>query len=111
MESSTPVSSITGASLRPVDHFLKFFRQLPGLSDRVLTEADWLELLAIEDRAVFEKKVEEHFTQLPKPKQARMAQFLYDKNQELLREMGEDTAIVTTSEYHVEDFLNPEETP
>ena len=99
--------------MRPVDHFLKFFNQLPGLSKGVLTEAEWLDLLAITDRAAFEEKVKEWFSELPEPKQARMAQFLYDKNKELLREMGEDTGYDSESEfseYQVEDFVDPEET-
>lgn len=112
MGSSTPGSSTTATSLRPVDHFLKFFRQLPGLSNRVLTEPEWLELLAITDRTAFEAKVKEYFSGLPKPKQARMAQFLYDKNQELLREMGVDmdSGVDAGTEYQVEDFVVPEET-
>lgn len=74
--------------MRPVDHFIKFFRQLPGLSSRVLGEEDWSSLLAIEDRDEFRARVEEYFPALTDPQKDRMAQFLYDKNQELLREAG-----------------------
>jgi hypothetical protein len=77
--------------MNPVQHFLKFFRQLPGLSIRVLNEADWAALLSIEDREDFRTKVEEYFPALTRAQQDRMAQFLYDKNQELLREAGEDS--------------------
>jgi len=76
--------------VRPVDHFLKFFRQLPGLSSRVLTEEDWLELLAIEDRDEFRIRVDEYFPGLTDQERARMAQFLYDKNEELKREAEEE---------------------
>ena len=76
--------------MRPVDHFLKFFRQLPGLSLKVLTEEDWLELLAIEDRDSFRAKVDEYFPGLVERERARMSQFLYDKNEELKREAEEE---------------------
>jgi hypothetical protein len=79
--------------LRPVDHFLKFFRQLPGLSYKVLTEEDWLQLLAIEDRESFRAKVDEYFPGLAEPERARMAQFLYDKNEELRREAEEEAGV------------------
>jgi hypothetical protein len=76
--------------VRPVDHFLKFFRQLPGLSYKVLTEEDWLALLAIEDRDAFRVKVDEYFPGLTEQERARMAQFLYDKHEELKREAEEE---------------------
>jgi hypothetical protein len=76
--------------VRPVDHFLKFFRQLPGLSFKVLTEEDWLELLALEDRDAFRTKVDEYFPGLTERERARMSQFLYDKNEELKREAEEE---------------------
>jgi len=76
--------------VRPVDHFLKFFRQLPGLSFKVLTEEDWFELLAIEDRDSFRAKVDEYFPGLMERERARMSQFLYDKNEELKREAEEE---------------------
>ena len=76
--------------MRPVDHFIKFFRQLPGLSNRVLGEEDWSSLLAIEDRDAFRARVEGYFPALTDPQKDRMAQFLYDKNQELLREAAEE---------------------
>ena len=76
--------------MRPVDHFIKFFRQLPGLSPRVLSEEDWSSLLAMEDRDDFRARVEEYFPGLTQPQKDRMAQFLYDKNQELLREAAEE---------------------
>jgi hypothetical protein len=79
--------------LRPVDHFIKFFRQLPGLSPRVLSEEDWTSLLAIEDRDEFRARVAEYYPNLTDPQKDRMAQFLYDKNQELMREAAmEDPA-------------------
>lgn len=74
--------------MRPAEHFIKFFRQLPGLSLRVLDERDWEELLSLEDRDEFRQKVEEYFPGLTEPQKDRMAQFLYDKNRELLREAG-----------------------
>lgn len=80
--------------MRPVDHFLKFFRQLPGLSFKVLTEEDWAELLAIEDRDSFRAKVDEYFPGLTEPERARMAQFLYDKNEELKREAEEEAGVI-----------------
>ncbi len=76
--------------MRPVDHFLKFFRQLPGLSSKVLTEEDWSVLLAIEDRDEFRLKVDEYFPGLTEKERERMAQFLFDKNQELLREAEQE---------------------
>ncbi len=76
--------------MRPVEHFLKFFRQLPGLSARPLSEEDWMLLLSIEDRDDFRRKVDEHFPGLTEEEKARMSQFLYDKNQELLREAREE---------------------
>lgn len=76
--------------MEPVDHFLKFFKQLPGLSARVLTREDWQHLLAIEDRDEFRLKVDEYFPALAEKERARMAQFLYDKNEELVREAEEE---------------------
>ena len=76
--------------MRPAEHFVKFFRQLPGLSEKVLTESDWEALLAIEDRFDFRARVEEIFPQLTQEQKDRMAQFLFDKNQELLREAAEE---------------------
>jgi hypothetical protein len=70
----------------PVQHFIKFFRQLPGLSVRVLDEADWSNLLSIEDRDAFRARVDDYFPSLTEAQRDRMAQFLYDKNRELLRE-------------------------
>jgi hypothetical protein len=78
--------------VNPIQHFLKFFRQLPGLSARVLDENDWSVLLAIEDRDEFRSKVEEYFPALSEAQKDRMAQFIYDKNQELLREAAEEGA-------------------
>ncbi len=72
--------------MRPAEHFIKFFRQLPGLSPKVLDERDWEALLSIEDREAFREKVEEVFPGLTAQQKDRMAQFLYDKNRELLRE-------------------------
>ena len=77
--------------MKPTQHFIKFFRQLPGLTVRVLDEADWAALLAIEDRDEFRLKVDEYFSGLTDAQKERMAQFLYDKNQELLREAGEES--------------------
>lgn len=77
-------------NMKPVEHFIKFFRQLPGLSAKVLTEKEWSSLLVIEDREEFRQKVDEYFPGLTEPQKERMAQFLYDKNQELLREMEEE---------------------
>jgi hypothetical protein len=77
--------------LKPSQHFIKFFRQLPGLSVRVLDEDDWVVLLGIEDRDAFRSKVDEYFPALTEAQKDRMAQFLYDKNQELLREAGDDS--------------------
>jgi hypothetical protein len=77
--------------VRITDHFIKFFRQLPGLSARVLGEGDWETLLAIEDRDEFRAKVGEYFPALDERQKDRMAQFIYDKNRELLREAGESS--------------------
>jgi len=76
--------------MRPAEHFVKFFRQLPGLSEKVLSEADWEALLAVEDRYDFRARVNEVFPGLTEQERDRMAQFLYDKNQELLREAAEE---------------------
>jgi hypothetical protein len=76
-------------AVRPAEHFVKFFRQLPGLSARVLTVEDWELLLAVEDRINFREKVDEYFPGLTLEQKDRMAQFLYDKNLELVREAGE----------------------
>ena len=76
--------------MRPAEHFVKFFRQLPGLSEKVLTESDWETLLSIEDRYDFRARVEEIFPRLTEEQKDRMAQFLFDKNQELLREAAEE---------------------
>ena len=76
--------------MRPAQHFVKFFRQLPGLSEKVLTESDWETLLSIEDRFDFRARVEEIFPLLTEEQKDRMAQFLFDKNQELLREAEEE---------------------
>ena len=76
--------------MRPAEHFVKFFRQLPGLSEKVLSEADWEALLAVEDRYDFRARVDEVFPGLTEQERDRMAQFLYDKNQELLREAAEE---------------------
>ena len=76
--------------MRPAEHFVKFFRQLPGLSEKVLTESDWEAFLSIEDRYDFRAKVEEIFPRLTEEQKDRMAQFLFDKNQELLREAAEE---------------------
>ena len=76
--------------MRPAQHFVKFFRQLPGLSEKVLSESDWETLLAVEDRFDFRAKVDEVFPRLTQEQKDRMAQFLYDKNQELLREAEEE---------------------
>jgi hypothetical protein len=78
--------------MRPAQHFVKFFRQLPGLSEKVLSESDWEALLAIEDRFDFRAKVDEVFPGLTEEQKDRMAQFLFDKNQELLREAEEEAA-------------------
>jgi len=86
--------------MRPVEHFIKFFRQLPGLSHKVLTEQEWEALLAVEDRLDFRTKVEEYFPALTEEQKDRMAQFLYDKNQELLREAGEEAGPEADSEHH-----------
>jgi hypothetical protein len=76
--------------MKPAEHFVKFFRQLPGLSPEVLTHADWESLLAVEDRYDFRDRVGEVFPALTDAEKDRMAQFLYDKNQELLREAREE---------------------
>ena len=76
--------------MKPTQHFIKFFRQLPGLSLRVFDEEDWAALLSIEDRDEFRVKVDEYFPGLSEAQRERMAQFLYDKNQELLREAAEE---------------------
>jgi hypothetical protein len=78
--------------VKPTQHFIKFFRQLPGLSARVLNEADWSALLSVEDREEFRSKVDEYFPSLTEAQKDRMAQFIYDKNQELLREAREEAA-------------------
>ena len=82
--------------MRPAEHFVKFFRQLPGLSARLLSLEDWEALLAIEDRLDFRNKVDEYFPGLEESQRDRMAQFLYDKNQELLREAAEESEPVGT---------------
>ena len=84
-------NTATGEAVRPVDHFIKFFKQLPGLSPRELDERDWRALFALEDRDEFRLKVGEYFPGLDDVQQSRMAQFIYDKYQELLRETGEDS--------------------
>jgi len=76
--------------MRPAEHFVKFFRQLPGLSVKVFSVEEWEALLAIEDRFDFRDKMEECFPALSEEQKDRMAQFLYDKNQELLREAEEE---------------------
>lgn|GEM_PF-2751162 len=76
--------------MRPAEHFVKFFRQLPGLSSKTLTLEDWETLLAVEDRIDFRERIEEYFPGLTLEQKDRMAQFLYDKNLELLREAGEE---------------------
>jgi len=76
--------------VRPAEHFVKFFRQLPGLSSKTLTLEDWETLLAVEDRIDFRERIEEYFPGLTLEQKDRMAQFLYDKNLELLREAGEE---------------------
>ena len=76
--------------MRPAEHFVKFFRQLPGLSPQPLELEDWERLLAVEDRIEFREKVDEIFSGLTLEERDRMAQFLYDKNQELLREAAEE---------------------
>jgi hypothetical protein len=76
--------------LRPAEHFVKFFRQLPGLSAKPLELEDWEALLRVEDRIDFREKMEEYFPSLTPEQKDRMAQFLYDKNQELLREASEE---------------------
>jgi hypothetical protein len=76
--------------MRPAEHFVKFFRQLPGLSPKPLELEDWERLLAVEDRIEFREKVDEIFSGLTLEERDRMAQFLYDKNQELLREAAEE---------------------
>ena len=76
--------------MRPAEHFVKFFRQLPGLSPKPLELEDWERLLAVEDRIEFREKVDEIFPDLTLEERDRMAQFLYDKNQELLREAAEE---------------------
>ena len=76
--------------MRPAEHFVKFFRQLPGLSVRELTLEDWEVLLAVEDRIDFRERIEEYFPGLTLEQKDRMAQFLYDKNLELMREAGEE---------------------
>jgi hypothetical protein len=76
--------------VRPAEHFVKFFRQLPGLSSKPLELEDWEDLLRVEDRLDFREKVEEYFPALTPEQKDRMAQFLYDKNLELLREAKEE---------------------
>jgi hypothetical protein len=76
--------------VRPAEHFVKFFRQLPGLSQKELTLEDWEEFLSVEDRDEFRARVEVTFPGLTEKEKDRMAQFLYDKNQELLREAAEE---------------------
>ncbi|HEV8375323.1 MAG TPA: hypothetical protein VGR38_03700 [Candidatus Polarisedimenticolia bacterium] len=76
--------------MRPAEHFVKFFRQLPGLSPKELTLEDWEEFLSVEDRDEFRARVEVTFPGLSEKEKDRMAQFLYDKNQELLREAAEE---------------------
>ena len=76
--------------MRPAEHFVKFFRQLPGLSPEPLGLEDWEKLLAVEDRNELREKVDEIFSGLTLEERDRMAQFLYDKNQELLREAAEE---------------------
>ena len=76
--------------MRPAEHFVKFFRQLPGLSPRPLELEDWERLLAVEDRFEFRERMDEIFPGLTQEERDRMAQFLYDKNQELLREAEEE---------------------
>ena len=76
--------------MRPAEHFVKFFRQLPGLSPEPLELEDWEKLLAVEDRIEFRERVDEIFPGLTLEERDRMAQFLYDKNQELLREAAEE---------------------
>jgi len=76
--------------VRPAEHFIKFFRQLPGLSPKPLGLEEWEALLSVEDRLEFREKVDEYFPALTVEQKDRMAQFLYDKNQELLREAGEE---------------------
>jgi hypothetical protein len=82
--------------VRPAEHFVKFFRQLPGLSTKPLSLEDWEALLAIEDRLDFRNKVDELFPALSEPQRDRMAQFLYDKNLELLREAAEEDETAPT---------------
>jgi hypothetical protein len=77
--------------VRPAEHFVKFFRQLPGLSVKTLTLEDWEVLLAVEDRIDFRERIEEYFPGLSLEQKDRMAQFLYDKNLELLREAREES--------------------
>lgn len=77
--------------MRPAEHFVKFFRQLPGLSTKTLTLEDWEVLLAVEDRIDFRERIEEYFPGLSLEQKDRMAQFLYDKNLELLREAREES--------------------
>ncbi len=76
--------------MRPAEHFVKFFRQLPGLSVKVLSLEDWETLLSVEDRIDFRERIDEYFPGLTLEQKDRMAQFLYDKNLELLREAGEE---------------------
>ena len=54
-----------------------------------MTLEEWEDLLSVEDRIDFRSRVEEYFPTLTDAEKDRMAQFLYDKNQELLRESGE----------------------
>ena len=77
-------------ALKPAEHFVKFFRQLPGLSVRILTLEDWEALLSVEDRIDFRERIDEYFPGLTLEQKDRMAQFLYDKNLELLREAREE---------------------
>jgi hypothetical protein len=76
--------------VRPAEHFVKFFRQLPGLSAKELSLEDWEEFLSVEDRDEFRARVDVTFPGLTEQEKDRMAQFLYDKNQELLREAAEE---------------------
>jgi len=77
--------------VRPAEHFVKFFRQLPGLSVHPLTLEDWEALLSVEDRTDFRERIDGYFPGLTPEQRDRMAQFLYDKNLELLREAREES--------------------
>jgi hypothetical protein len=76
--------------MRPAEHFVKFFRQLPGLSAKPLALEDWEALLSVQDRIDFRERIDEYFPGLTLEQKDRMAQFLYDKNLELLREAREE---------------------